>query len=62
MRADMNEDQVYAITKAFWENVDSIASEAPWAKALDAAYAAKQRGAIKLHPGAERYYREVGLL
>ena len=60
-RADMSDDQIYAITKAFWENIDSIASEAPWAKALNAKYAAAQRGALQLHPGAARYYDEIGV-
>ena len=42
--------------------MDSITSDAPWAKVLDVEYAAVQRGVLKLHPGAERYYREVGAL
>ena len=62
VRTDMDEELVYNMTKAFWENIDSITSEAPWAAALDIAYAAAAQGTIKLHPGAERYYREVGAL
>lgn len=62
VRTDLDEELVYNMTKAFWENVDSIASDAPWAKALTPEYAAKAEGTIKLHPGAERYYKEIGAL
>lgn len=62
VRADIDEETVYQITKAFWDNIESVTSEAPWAKALDIEYAAAQRGLIQLHPGAARYYKEVGAL
>ncbi len=62
VRADLDEDTVYAITKAFWDNIDQVTSEAPWAEALDVAFAASQRGLMELHPGAAKYYREVGAL
>ena len=53
---------VYNITKTFWENVDQITSDAPWAKQLDVAFAPKNVGGLTIHPGAARYYREVGVL
>ena len=62
VRADLDEETVYRITKAFWENIGNITSEAPWAKALSIDYAVKTLGDMKLHPGAARYYREVGKL
>ncbi|MGC6536639.1 MAG: TAXI family TRAP transporter solute-binding subunit [Candidatus Puniceispirillaceae bacterium] len=62
IRADMDEDTVYRITKTFWDNLDQITSDAPWAKALDVAYAVKNIGSMTIHPGAARYYREVGVL
>lgn len=62
VRADMDEETVYQITKAFWDNIEQVTSTAPWAKALDVAYAPVQRGQMQLHPGAARYYREVGVL
>jgi uncharacterized protein len=62
IRADLDEETVYQITKAFWENVDQITSEAPWAKALDVSYAVSNIGAMTIHPGAARYYREAGVL
>lgn len=62
VRADLDEDLVYQMTQAFWENLDQVTSDAPWAEALDVGFAASQRGQMQLHPGAERYYREVGAL
>ena len=62
VRTDMDEETVYKITKAFWENLEQVTSTAPWAKALDLNYAARQRGLMQLHPGAARYYREAGVL
>ena len=62
VRTDMDEELVYNMTKAFWDNIDSITSDAPWAASLDIDFAANAQGTIKLHPGAERYYREVGAL
>ena len=62
VRTDLDADLVYAMTKAFWDNIDQVTSDAPWAKALKLADAPKQLGKIQLHPGAARYYREVGVL
>jgi TRAP transporter TAXI family solute receptor len=62
IRGDIDEETVYQITKAFWDNIDSVTSEAPWAKALDINFAASQRGLMQLHPGAARYYKEVGAM
>lgn len=62
VRADLDEETVYQITKTFWENLEQVTSEAPWAKALDVTFAASKRGLMELHPGAARYYRDVGVL
>lgn len=62
VRTDIDEETVYQITKAFWDNIDQVTSEAPWAKALDVKYAAQKLGLMELHPGALRYYQEVGAL
>ncbi len=62
VRADLDEETVYRITRAFWENLDQVTSEAPWVEAIDIDYAAQQLGQMQLHPGAERYYREAGVL
>ncbi|MEX3010674.1 TAXI family TRAP transporter solute-binding subunit [Hoeflea sp. TYP-13] len=62
VRADLDEETVYKVTKAFWENIEQVTSEAPWAKALNIEFAASKRGLMELHPGAARYYREAGVL
>lgn len=62
VRGDLDEETVYQVTKTFWENIDQVTSDAPWAKALNLEFAASKRGLMELHPGAARYYREVGVL
>lgn len=62
VRTDLDEETVYKVTKAFWDNLDKVTSNAPWAKALDINYASEQRGQMQLHPGAARYYKEVGAI
>ena len=62
VRADLEDDVVYRLTKTFWDNLEQVTSEAPWAKALDVGFAASQRGKMRLHSGAAKYYREAGAL
>lgn len=62
VRADLDEETIYQVTRAFWENIGSISTDAPWARALDIDYAVQSLADMPLHPGAERYYREVGAL
>lgn len=62
VRADLDEEVVYQVTKAFWDNLDQVSSDAPWARALDIAFAPANIGRMTIHPGAARYYREVGVL
>jgi len=62
VNSDVSDDVVYRMTRAFWENIDKVTSTAPWAKALDVEYAARPQGLITIHPGAARYYREIGVL
>ncbi len=62
VRSDLDEELIYNITKTFWDNLDQVTSDAPWAKALNLEFAASKRGLAELHPGAARYYREVGVL
>ena len=58
---EMSEDLVYRITKALWENIDELASVHAQGKnvKLETALSAMS---VPLHPGAEKYYKEVGLL
>ncbi len=55
------DDTAYQMTKAMYENLDKIDA------AHNAAKAIKRENAVKgmpipLHPGAEKYYREVGVM
>ncbi|MEW6694340.1 TRAP transporter solute receptor, TAXI family [Tepidimonas thermarum] len=59
--AGVPDDVVYRMTKAMFDNLDTLYA------AHNAARGIKRENALKgmpvpLHPGAERYYREVGLL
>lgn len=60
VRADVDEDAVYRITKAIFENLQflRLIHEAFSETSLDAALISLP---VPLHPGAARYYREVGI-
>jgi TRAP transporter TAXI family solute receptor len=60
-RADMSPDIVYAMTKSLFEHVADLAAAHPAARAIDPRRALDGMP-IPLHPGAQRYYREIGLL
>ena len=54
-------ETVYKMTKVMFENLDAMVAAHAAAKAIDKATAGK--GApVPLHPGAEKYYKEAGLL
>ncbi len=59
-RADLPDDEVYQITRAFWENVDTARATTPWLSNITLEYAVRE-GGMPLHPGAQRYYEEIGL-
>ncbi|WP_019140299.1 TAXI family TRAP transporter solute-binding subunit [Noviherbaspirillum massiliense] len=54
-------DTVYKMTKAIFENKDQLLAAHAAAKAINKETAA-QNMPVPLHPGAEKYYREAGLL
>ena len=59
--ADMPEDDAYWITRALVENIDRVRGlHGSYADLTPAAMAEVPGGG--LHPGAERYYREIGVL
>lgn len=59
--AGVPEDTVYKMTKSMFENLDAMQAAHAAAKAINKATAAKG-SPTPLHPGAEKYYREAGLL
>jgi hypothetical protein len=60
VRADVDEEAVYLITKTTFENLPFLNAihKATQAMAIEKAIAGLP---MPLHPGAERYYREVGI-
>ncbi|RLJ67867.1 TAXI family TRAP transporter solute-binding subunit [Sulfurisoma sediminicola] len=54
-------DTVYLMTKSMFENLDVMAASHAAAKAIKKETAAKG-SPVPLHPGAEKYYKEAGLL
>lgn len=54
-------DTVYKMTKSMFENLDSMMAAHAAAKAIRKETAATG-SPVPLHPGAEKYYREAGLL
>lgn len=58
--ADLSEENVYLITKAMYENLPFLQAIHPATKAMsiEAAIAGLP---LPLHPGAQRYYEEVGV-
>ncbi len=59
--ADLPDDIAYAVTKALYENTETLGQVHPKGKeiSLDTAL---QSVSIPLHPGAERYFRERGIV
>lgn len=60
VRADMSEEDVYMITKTIYENLPFLNAIHAATKAMDISKAVAGLP-MPLHPGAVRYYREVGL-
>ncbi|HSB73832.1 MAG TPA: TAXI family TRAP transporter solute-binding subunit [Candidatus Methylomirabilis sp.] len=56
---DLPEELAYNLTKAFWENRRLVAEAHVTGKGLD--MAGVRYGVAKVHPGAQRYYKEVGV-
>jgi TRAP transporter TAXI family solute receptor len=54
-------ETVYKMTKSMFENLDALRAAHAAAKAIDKEKAGKG-SPVPLHPGAEKYYQEAGLL
>ena len=54
-------ETVYQMTKSMFENLDQLTAAHAAAKAIQKESAARNMP-VPLHPGAEKYYREAGLL
>jgi TRAP transporter TAXI family solute receptor len=61
VRNDISEETVYALTKALWENIEQV-NAASASLSLISLENALTGISAPLHPGARRYYEEIGLL
>lgn len=59
---DVSDDAVYALVKAVFDNIDQFRGLHPAFANLDPREMANDGLSAPLHPGAERYYREHGLI
>jgi TRAP transporter TAXI family solute receptor len=57
----VSNDIAYGMTKALWTNLPELVAAHAAAKAIDIKHAL-QAMPVPLHPGAEKYYKEVGAL
>ena len=60
VRADLDEELVYQMTKAIFENLDIVKESHKAASGLTLEGAV--RVSIPMHPGAERYFKEIGAM
>lgn len=60
--ASMPEDLIYSLTRTFWEHLPELTKAHAVMKTVTPDMAVKDLAGIPLHPGAEKYYREAGLL
>ena len=60
-RDDMDEDFVYELTKTIYENRERLDPMHAVLSKMDVNWNAQDIG-IPLHPGAEKYYREIGVI
>ena len=58
--AAVDEETVYQLTKTLYEQREAVVERHPAGKAINLKNAARFTG-VDFHPGAERYYREIGI-
>jgi TRAP transporter TAXI family solute receptor len=59
--SEVSDDLAYVMTKGLWENLGDLEAAHAAAKAIKRDQALSGMP-VPLHPGAERYYREQGML
>ena len=60
VNADVDEDTVYRLTRSFWSNLAEIQAAATFMRAVTLEHPFTALN-MPLHPGAIRYYEEVGV-
>lgn len=61
-RGDLDEQAVYDLTKTLWENMDKLGESQAPLRGLTAEAAVQDIADLPLHPGAQRYYEEIGVI
>jgi TRAP transporter TAXI family solute receptor len=60
-KKDLSEDLAYQMVKAVCENVEDQAAAFPSLKGMDIAKLTIEHALVPLHPGAVKYYKEIGM-
>ncbi|MBE3138504.1 MAG: TAXI family TRAP transporter solute-binding subunit [Actinobacteria bacterium] len=60
--ASMDEDLAYTLTKTYYEHLDEVKAMYPAAKNLSIQGGVNSVISIQLHPGAEKYFKEMGVI
>jgi TRAP transporter TAXI family solute receptor len=60
--ASMPEDLIYALTKTLWENLGELGKAHPVMKTVTPDMAVSDLSGVPLHPGAEKYFKEAGVV
>lgn len=60
--ASVDEEIIYQLTKTFWENIDTLKQTHPIVNQIELEKATSDLSGVPLHAGAERYYKEIGLI
>ncbi|MDX1502371.1 MAG: TAXI family TRAP transporter solute-binding subunit [Thermoanaerobaculia bacterium] len=58
--AGVSEELVYQVTRTLWENRERVAEKHPAGRAINPRVAVRDTG-TEFHPGAVRFYREIGI-
>ena len=61
-RGDLDEQAVYDLTKTLWENMEKLGESQAPLRGLTAEAAVQDIADLPLHPGAQRYYEEIGVI
>ena len=59
---EIDEELVYQITRVVWENRDELLDRHPSQARLNEDLVRMQADLLPMHPGAERYFREIGAI
>lgn len=57
---DVPEETIYRMTKTYWDNFEDLKANTPWLRNMSLNGVFDQIN-MKLHPGAARYFKEIGL-